>query len=307
MEHFVTNPWWNNLMSGDSNGVPYYQVAVSNNNRTLTTKRRYDCIMAYGATIIDFQQQKIHKWKFKINQCPSGQCPVGIAIGIDDASMKWCIANCQFYSTASNPNSKNDIYVYGMNGSGKGKGYKCFTGKFESYGPGFQAGDVVEMMLDCKKRQLSYIINNVDAGIVFENIKPIKYRLAVDLCSGGHGITGITLMDYTQVNSNENVVQEIKSNEPEKKLNDDLGDAKIKTKEIGAEVILWLRDEVELPEYIPIFIENGFDDMRAIKIMDKDDLDEIGIQKLGHKKRIIFCIEELNKKSLVTTDQVEGK
>ena len=55
----------------------------------------------------------------------------------------------------------------------------------------------------------------------------------------------------------------------------------------------WLRDTVELPQYYDSFIENGFDKMKVIKYMTKQDLKEIGIEKLGHQKLILACIDDI--------------
>ena len=62
----------------------------------------------------------------------------------------------------------------------------------------------------------------------------------------------------------------------------------------------WLNDVVELPEYYDIFIEHGFDDMRLIKNVTNEDLKEIGIDKLGHRKKLLRCIQGYNDFDFVT-------
>ena len=59
------------------------------------------------------------------------------------------------------------------------------------------------------------------------------------------------------------------------------------------EVYKWLEDIVRLPQYYDIFVDNGFDDMEFIKDVTNEDLQEIGIDKLGHRKRLMKCIDEL--------------
>mmetsp|Transcript_16765 Transcript_16765/g.26644 ORF Transcript_16765/g.26644 Transcript_16765/m.26644 type:complete len:274 (+) Transcript_16765:116-937(+) len=55
----------------------------------------------------------------------------------------------------------------------------------------------------------------------------------------------------------------------------------------------WLTDEVGLPQYIDTFIENGFEDMESIANVTMDDLIEIKIGKLGHRKKLISKIQAL--------------
>ena len=55
----------------------------------------------------------------------------------------------------------------------------------------------------------------------------------------------------------------------------------------------WLKEKVELPEYYNIFIENGFDSMKIISDIDKEDLKEIGINKRGHQNLILKCARNI--------------
>ena len=60
------------------------------------------------------------------------------------------------------------------------------------------------------------------------------------------------------------------------------------------EVSEWLMNDVELPQYINIFMEEGYDKMDTIiQTMDEEDLKEIGINKRGHRKRIMFYVNRL--------------
>ena len=50
----------------------------------------------------------------------------------------------------------------------------------------------------------------------------------------------------------------------------------------------WLKDKVELPQYFDVFIENGFESLDIIKeIQSEQDLNQMGIDKLGHKRKIM--------------------
>ena len=48
----------------------------------------------------------------------------------------------------------------------------------------------------------------------------------------------------------------------------------------------WL-NEIGLSEYYGLFINSGCDDMETILSLTDDDLKELGIHKLGHRKKIM--------------------
>ena len=61
------------------------------------------------------------------------------------------------------------------------------------------------------------------------------------------------------------------------------------------EVVWWLRDVLCMGEYVSMFLENGYDDLRVImKTMDDPELQCIGVQKRGHKKKILLWIHEFH-------------
>ena len=57
----------------------------------------------------------------------------------------------------------------------------------------------------------------------------------------------------------------------------------------------WMRDVVGLPEYVDLLVENGMDDLDVIKHLTANDLQGIGIDKVGHKIKIVKEIEILNR------------
>ena len=59
-------------------------------------------------------------------------------------------------------------------------------------------------------------------------------------------------------------------------------------------VAIWVRDKVKLPQYVDNFISNGFDGLDVIMEIEIDELKEIGINLLGHRKRFMKEIAELN-------------
>jgi len=52
-------------------------------------------------------------------------------------------------------------------------------------------------------------------------------------------------------------------------------------------VRIWLTTKVKLPQYLPLFMEHGYDDMEVVREMNDAELRAIGIDKAGHRKRIL--------------------
>ena len=57
----------------------------------------------------------------------------------------------------------------------------------------------------------------------------------------------------------------------------------------------WLEQKVELPQFYDLFIENAIEDLSTVQSLTKEELKEIGIDKIGHLKKIMSCIAELDR------------
>ena len=55
----------------------------------------------------------------------------------------------------------------------------------------------------------------------------------------------------------------------------------------------WMISVVKLPQYLDVFIENGFDDLSLIQMMRSNDLEDLGIDKKGHRLKIMREIDKL--------------
>ena len=61
----------------------------------------------------------------------------------------------------------------------------------------------------------------------------------------------------------------------------------------------WLKNDVKLPQYLDLFFENGLEDMEVIMTLNEKDLMDVGIKKIGHRKKIMMKIaNELEKMRL---------
>ena len=49
----------------------------------------------------------------------------------------------------------------------------------------------------------------------------------------------------------------------------------------------WLTNEVKLPQYFEALKDDGFDDMESVQDVTEDDLKAIGIDKTGHRRKIL--------------------
>ena len=69
----------------------------------------------------------------------------------------------------------------------------------------------------------------------------------------------------------------------------------------------WLKEVVKLPQYIPLFNENGLEDLETVKHLTQKELEIIGVDKFGHKLKIYKEIEKLNAQNTnETVPQYEG-
>ena len=73
-------------------------------------------------------------------------------------------------------------------------------------------------------------------------------------------------------------------------------DAAMENDEVG----VWLR-EINIKyfdEYYHCFVDNGFDTERVIKTMTDDDLRDIGVNKMGHRRILMEEIDRLRRAEL---------
>ena len=58
---------------------------------------------------------------------------------------------------------------------------------------------------------------------------------------------------------------------------------------------LWLKNEVGLPQYIEPFLDNDLNSYKAIKEINKDELRDIGIKRVAHRRKIMKHVEKIKK------------
>ena len=68
-----------------------------------------------------------------------------------------------------------------------------------------------------------------------------------------------------------------------------------KRKKERMKIAEWLANIVRLPQYYEMFMDQGFDDFEIIADITLNDLKEMGIDKIGHRKQILKYATKLKK------------
>eukprot|EP01084_Bolivina_argentea_P059739 109137_1 len=156
------------------------QIAAKGKKITKTGDNPQTC---YTQKIISSQDVSIiHKWIFKINRRDHE-----LVIGIT--------SNYKTTDGAFHRNMKDINYGYSVK-----NGQKVSQNKYNDYGCSCNRNDKIEMILNLKKKQLSFIVNGINQGICYCDItqsRDIKYRVAIFVQTNG---TAITLLKYQQIN-----------------------------------------------------------------------------------------------------------
>ena len=58
---------------------------------------------------------------------------------------------------------------------------------------------------------------------------------------------------------------------------------------------LWMKNEVGLPQYIDAFLDNDLNSYKAIKEINKEELRDIGIKSVLHRRKIMKHVEKIKK------------
>eukprot|EP01084_Bolivina_argentea_P090051 162323_1 len=66
----------------------------------------------------------------------------------------------------------------------------------------------------------------------------------------------------------------------------------------------WLCNKCLLPQYFETFIEHGIEDLSVVKLLTIEELNDLGIDKMGHKLKILHEIDELKQCNQVNDNNV---
>jgi len=110
-----------------------------------------------------------------------------------------------------------------------------------------------------------------------------------------NSIDSLTEKQYETDTSLNDVVKEM--NAIKKCLGDEYkGAEEIELTEDNQKVQRWLENECKQGQYFRLFVQNGVDNMAICKLLSMDNLEAMGISKLGHRVQIAHQIARLSEK-----------
>ncbi|XP_078347150.1 uncharacterized protein LOC144632388 isoform X3 [Oculina patagonica] len=130
-----------------------------------------------------------------------------------------------------------------------------------------------------------------DYNALFDWLEKFKLTIYIDnFVKGGFDMTsvlGITAEDLTAINVTKTFHRKKILSESAK-----LEGTTVFPKEKPKDIMTWLR-LIGLEQYIPEFLDGGFDDMDFLQDMTSEDLVAIGVTKPGHQRKIWMAVNAL--------------
>lgn len=130
-----------------------------------------------------------------------------------------------------------------------------------------------------------------DYNALFDWLEKFKLTIYIDnFVKGGFDMTsvhGITAEDLTAINVNKTGHRKRIMSESAK-----LEETTVFPKEKPEDIMTWLR-LIGLEQYIPEFMDGGFDDMDFLQDMTVEDLVAIGVKRPGHQRKIWMAVNAL--------------
>jgi len=156
--------------------------------------------------------------------------------------------------------------------------------------PSFTGHSVLSMHSDDEKAEAAYVQDNVEEeATTVEHV----HATAGFAVAGTHNPPFVDRINSEELYAGEEEAEVV--TEGATQTGGSTADVNDEHEE-GSAVERWMRDEVNLPQYVSLFISNGLDDMDTVRYMTDEELKQIGIDMFGHRLRIIKEIEKLNGK-----------
>ena len=73
------------------------------------------------------------------------------------------------------------------------------------------------------------------------------------------------------------------------------------------EMAIWFRQTLKLPQYLELFESEGFDELAMLSDLTDSLLKELGINKMGHRMKILKAIKKLNEQMPENNDDDVGQ
>ena len=79
-------------------------------------------------------------------------------------------------------------------------------------------------------------------------------------------------------------------------------------KEKKEEFRLWLKDEVELPQYFDLLIKHGYDNLDAVSTVKSSHLKLLGMNKMGHRQQLLKYVQIIkDEQERIMKEQIEDE
>eukprot|EP01084_Bolivina_argentea_P198474 339842_1 len=166
-------------------------IITSNNGKTLTsTGNGYNCSASNAIGYVPISKNKIYKWTMCINKSSKDS----MFIGITEKKMLTSDEQLDYLYDC--------IY-----------GYKHTFGKEEDYGPKCKTGDIICMIVDMSRKEISIEVNGQNQGVMFGNIPSHTYYMVVRMYTSKYAKgDSMSITDFSVYNFEENKEKELISN-----------------------------------------------------------------------------------------------
>eukprot|EP01084_Bolivina_argentea_P275594 470044_1 len=159
------------------------------------TMKKEEHVTVYGNIVIPYNTQKIHQWRFTINQ--SKYSGLDVVFGIDEASYRSLKSIVHWNTETNNYVCKGNGNLYSKDKGSDAPSLNEFT-----------SGDTVTMELNCITKMLSFQVNNQDKQNAYEiEQSKIGYSMVVTTLNQNDSVQLLSYkyMDVTDNNKLGNV------------------------------------------------------------------------------------------------------
>ena len=184
------------------------------------------------------------------------------------------------------------------------------------------------MMLQCRSDAMyrSQIQQSQDTERLIR-LNAIRSQLIMGIASAWSGLTmsdamdlllnsillGITSSDLLKLNALIEEWNDIKPQRKDPQIEEkkeeeygvDLQNA-VKQEQDDNEMAVWFRQTLKLPQYLELFESEGFDELEMLSDLNDALLKELGINKMGHRMRILKAIKKLNAQTSENGDDTDA-
>uniref|UniRef100_A0A8C1KT46 Si:ch211-119c20.2 n=1 Tax=Cyprinus carpio TaxID=7962 RepID=A0A8C1KT46_CYPCA len=271
-----------------------------------------------GDVIMVLEQHMDGRWKGHIHDSQRGTDRVGFfppsivevisrRSGILNNSMFYC-SDCTsiYYKYMDHSGDRNSVGSAGSMGSSRSAGSGQSTeGNFPHNGPNQSPSavqDTTKVGFSLRKNKRFY---DSDAEAIYQWLCEFQLeQYTSNFLTAGYDVPTISRMtpeDLTAIG--------VTKPGHRKKISVEIGNMNIPEwlpDYIPSDIGKWL-SAIGLPQYQKKLAENGYDSINIVQDITWEDLQEIGITKLGHQKKLMLAVKKLSDVQKARKNQAEGQ